>query len=430
MLKPMSPVAVIRTPVLLGLLITALLTPRPSVGQSAQDTPAVRVRLMDHQAPERAYLRAEGGPLQLMTPVENEPLLSIDAGSEFLLGTRDGEVYARQGARGLYALGLYVVPASGARWSLSRSEEGPYRSYGGTLLVTTDPSSPDLLQLVNGIALEDYVASVVASEYTMDDREGAKAMAVVARTYALQAAEKFGQDYQHVDHTRSQMYGGLNAITPAARRAAQETRGEVLTYDGAPIEAVYFSSSGGHTANNEDVWDADSAKPYLRGKQDPYDTRSPHQHWTASVPRAPLLDALSARHDATVAGFLIDERSPDGRVATVELLTPERETLTMQANAFRILVNERFPDADLKSTLFDARREGDRYVFDGRGYGHGVGLSQWGAHAMAKQGHSYREILQFYYTDVEINTLDNVDATTPIAQTPSDASDTSRRIGW
>ena len=407
-----------------------LLWPTASAGQEAAGEDAVRVRLMDRQAPEQSYLRAEGGPLQLMTPVENERLLTIAPGETFLLGTRGAEVYARQGARGLYAPGLYVAPSDGARWSLSPSEDGPYRSYGGTLLVTTDPASPEVLQLVNGIALEDYVASVVASEYTLDDQEGAKAMAVVARTYALRTTGKFGDAYQHVDHTRSQLYGGLNAITPAARQAARATRGEVLTYDSRLVEAVYFSSSGGHTANNEDVWDADTAKPYLRGKKDPYDTQSPHQRWTATVLRTALLDALSAHHDMTVEGFLIDERSEDGRVQTIELLTPSSDTPTMRANNFRLLLNEQFPEAALKSTLFEARRVGDRYVFEGRGYGHGVGLSQWGAHAMAEQGGSYRDILSFYYTGATIQTLDSVDATAPLAQTPAPESTDTRRIGW
>jgi stage II sporulation protein D len=107
----------------------------------------------------------------------------------------------------------------------------------------------------------------------------------------------------------------------------------------------------------------------------------------------------------------------------------------MNANTFRLVVNHGLNDAPLKSTWFDARRQGDRYVFDGRGFGHGVGLNQWGAHAMAQQGKTYREILNFYYTDVEIQRLDSVDkdpVDAPVARNPrpSPPDTTERRIGW
>jgi stage II sporulation protein D len=122
----------------------------------------------------------------------------------------------------------------------------------------------------------------------------------------------------------------------------------------------------------------------------------------------------------------------------------------MNANDFRLVVNRGVDGNPLKSTWFDARRSGNRYVFDGRGFGHGVGLSQWGAHEMAKRGKSYRDILTFYYTDVRIEQLGDVDKDprdAPVARTPStpkpepgappatDSQEPSvdtdqRRIGW
>jgi stage II sporulation protein D len=91
--------------------------------------------------------------------------------------------------------------------------------------------------------------------------------------------------------------------------------------------------------------------------------------------------------------------------------------------------------APLKSTWFDARRQGDRYVFNGRGFGHGVGLSQWGAHAMAEQGSDYREILRFYYTGVEIEPVGDVEfdpVTAPVAKKPpaQETDSSGQRIGW
>jgi stage II sporulation protein D len=120
----------------------------------------------------------------------------------------------------------------------------------------------------------------------------------------------------------------------------------------------------------------------------------------------------------------------------------------MNANDFRLVVNRGVDGDPLKSTWFDARRSGNQYVFDGRGFGHGVGLNQWGAHEMAKRGKSYRDILTFYYTGVDIEQLGGVDkdprdapvARTPPTPEPDPASPTEtrersvdtdqRRIGW
>jgi len=315
-------------------------------------------------------------------------------------------------------------------WTLKVSD-GTLRTYSGGLRIEPDPNQAGTLQLVNLVPIEDYVASVVASEYPFeDDLSGSKAMAVVARTYALRAAEKFDGAYDHVDHTLSQVYRGHHAITGTARRAADATRGQVLTHDGTLIEAVYFSSSGGHTANHEDVWEADRVLPYLRGRPDPHDRPSPHHEWTTRIPRTPMLQALTRDQEFQVEGFLIDDRSEEGRVRHVKLLRPDGTTHQMQANAFRLIVSRGVPDVTLKSTWFDARREGDEYVFEGRGYGHGVGLSQWGAHIMADNGAGYQEILRFYYSGVRVERIDGVQVAPPVLPVATDRVDPPRRLGW
>jgi stage II sporulation protein D len=189
--------------------------------------------------------------------------------------------------------------------------------------------------------------------------------------------------------------------------AVRQTRGEILTYRGSPIEAVHFASSGGHTANNEDVWQAQPL-PYLRGKADPYDS-SPYAQWRGTIPRTQLLDVLSRTYGFAVQGFVLGDRGVDNRVRTIDLLRAGGDRRTVSSNAFRMLVSRHFGVDKLRSTMFSATREGDLYVFTGSGYGHGVGLSQWGAHAMAKRGLTYREILAFYFTGVSIDRLDGVE---------------------
>jgi stage II sporulation protein D len=417
-------------------LCLALLLALPADAQDAAH--AVRVRVLDAHDVTRVTLRAVDGTVRLATGEAASTLARLDPGETASIGTRSGEVYVRLGQGGFYAQSLRVLPtASRTRWSLSHDGNGT-TTYAGSLAVEVDTDDSDGLQLVNMVPLETYVAGVVASEYTLDDTEGMKAMAVVARTYALQGATASNGAYDHVDHVRSQVYRGVGSITAEARSAAEATRGEVLTHDGRIIQAVYSSSSGGHTANNEDVWDADEELPYLRGKRDPYDTASPHGDWQASVSRPVLLRALSRHYGLDVNGFLLGDRSADGRVETVDLLGTNGSTRTVSSNDFRLAVNRSLSGVNLKSTLFDARRSGDRYVFEGQGFGHGVGLSQWGAHEMANRGFGYRDILAFYYTDIALTTLDDADATpleptTPIASNPApeaSETETTRRIGW
>ncbi len=426
-----------RFSIVLGLLVAFGLPPLVSATAAlpAPDTSDVRVRLSHRSTMESVELTIEEGPLAVHLPSGGTPVMRLQSGETTTLGLRQSDIFIRRGADGLYATELRLRPVgTDASWTLSFDDAE--RTYTGGLYLAPDPDASGLL-LVNNVPLEDYVASVVASEYGLDDMEGKKAMAVVARTYGLFASAKFGGAYDHADGTASQVYNGLDAVTQASRQAAQATAGEVLTHDGNLIQAVYFSSSGGHTANNEDVWNAEKPIPYLRGKEDPYDDVSPHHTWSNSVDRSTLLQVLTRERGTLVNGFVIDARSPDGRVETIKLLHSDGPDHRMKANTFRLVVNQGVDGTPLKSTWFDARRSGSQYVFDGRGFGHGVGLSQWGAHGMAEQGHSYREILRFYYTDVEIQRRGQVQedpADAPVAREPSgrttDSTNTRRRIGW
>ncbi|RMF61163.1 MAG: SpoIID/LytB domain-containing protein [Bacteroidetes bacterium] len=362
------------------------------------DDDLLRIRLFDRENPKALTISSEDG-LLLYAGDATEPMQHLGRNASVRISVRGTELFVEVDDLRLHATSLRVRPDGANPMTLTATTAGDEtvtRRYPGTLTLTPGPDGS--LVVVNHVDVETYVAAVVAREYGFDDLEGAKAMAVLIRTYALRALGKFGADYDHVDHTLSQVYQGLDRISEVAREAARQTAGEILTYRGEPVEAVYFASSGGHTADNETVWEA-APRPYLRGKRDPYD-RSPHASWQFRANRSELLAALSDAFGQRVEGFLIEERSRDGRVRTITLLgSPER---TVTGNAFRLAVLKRFGPTSLKSTLFDARVQGNQYVFDGRGFGHGVGLSQWGAHEMARQGHDYRDILAFYYTDVQI----------------------------
>lgn len=412
-----------------------------SMPLAAQDN-EIHVRLLEQAAPQALALRAEGGGAHLFAgDAPDNAILELAPDEVATIRLRGNDVYVQTEQMSFFALSLQLVPQDDAllKVEVLDDDNAPDpRHYPGRFSLEVDAARDASLKLINHLPLEQYVAHVVSREYGFDDLEGAKAMSVLARTYALHALQKYGDDYAQVDHRLAQQYDGANWLTPTAAEAVKQTRGQVLTYKGDLIEAVYFASSGGHTANNDAVWEGPSL-PYLRGKDDPYDQASPHAHWESSLPRSPFLEILSETYGFEVDGFHIGDQSDDGRVQTIKLLKKGRPYETIRSNEFRLLVNRHFGHDRLKSTFFDAKRKGNRYVFEGQGYGHGVGLSQWGAHAMAQQGSTYQDILGFYYTDVS---LQNGRKSTPLTfAKPSTASSTtsedrprrstsSKRVGW
>ena len=385
----------------------------------AQD---VRIRLLDLSEPGSIALSAHEGPVRLYAGDYADPVTEIEAGQTARVSRAGEQLHVFVDELALYAASLRVEPAEGAFFGVQvDGATGEDRRYAGRLFVSTDGSDP-ALQLVNEVPLEDYVASVVASEYGFDDLEGSKAMAVIVRTYTLGVLGRYGSAYDHVDHTLSQVYRGAGAVTPVSSSAARLTEGDVLTYGGELIRAVYFASSGGHTADNETVWDGPS-QPYLRGKPDPYGADAPHAHWSTRLSRDGLLSELRTAYGQDVEGFVVGDRSDDGRVATIELMLAGGGRLPISGNDFRLLVTRHFGARSVRSTLFEARRAGDEYVFEGRGFGHGVGLSQWGAREMALRGSAYTEILGFYYSDVVLSSLEDLREEAPqVAREEMDAN--------
>ena len=255
------------------------------------------------------------------------------------------------------------------------------------------------LQVVNHAPLETYVASVVASELNFPEIEAAKAQAVLARTYALR---RRGQTPTHdlVDDQRSQVYRGLETITATSLRAAQETEGQTLTYRGELADAYYFSSSGGHTADNESLWRGRPI-PYLRGVPDPYDTVAPDHSWRTTASRTEVLRMLSSRFGGSVVGVQVERRSPKGRVLAVRLVGGRTETIT--GTQFRQAVNAAAGARTVRSTRYEVSQQGDQFVFTGGGFGHGVGMSQFGAVGQARAGRSYRQILAHYFIGTDVS---------------------------
>jgi len=250
------------------------------------------------------------------------------------------------------------------------------------------------MQVINEVELEDYVSGILGREVYPDwHPEMLKAQAVVARSYALhQRGEAGDQAFDVEAGTGSQVYGGVSAETPAIRAAVEATRGEYLAYARVPILAVYHSASGGQTASSEEVWGR--ALPYLVSLEVEDEEDSPDTYWRATISKTKLgraLDSLGIQIGAPQEVEVVD-RSRSGRALRVRI-RGDRGQHTLEARALRVALGE----SVIRSTLFEIRSARDAVVFVGSGHGHGVGMSQWGAQAMAQRGSSYREIVQAFY---------------------------------
>lgn len=250
------------------------------------------------------------------------------------------------------------------------------------------------VRVVNRLPLEAYVAGTLGREvYPSWAEEMLKAQAVVTRTYALHQADARGRrGYDVAGDTAGQVYGGFDAETASVRAAAAATRGEWLAWEGRPILAVFHATSGGRTASAEEVWG--QPLPYLVSLAVENEEDSPDTYWRIAVSGTKLGRALAPLgvRVGPVLDLRVVDRWPSGRARTVRVRGRDGEA-EIGARVLRDALGVQV----IRSTLFEARATDQEIVIFGSGHGHGVGMSQWGAEAMARAGASYREILSTFY---------------------------------
>lgn len=245
-----------------------------------------------------------------------------------------------------------------------------------------------------GTELEEYVVGVVAAEMPAAfPLEALKAQAVAARTYQIQqqkAADSteilydVGQAYCTIEEQKAKWGESYTVHSEKVRQAVRETAGEIMVYDGEPILAAFHAQSGGKTEDAENVWS--SALPYLKSVDSAEDKNAPNHKTTVQLPVKEVLSALCG--ETSDMDIVILSRTEAGTVAEVQA---GKTILTGRE------VRERL---GLRSANFTVSREGNTFLFTTYGYGHGAGMSQYGASFLAEQGKSYREILKHYYTGI------------------------------
>jgi len=255
--------------------------------------------------------------------------------------------------------------------------------------------SSSLLLAVNQIDLEDYVKGILyheASHYW--PAEALKAQAVVCRTYALyQKGENSSRDYDVTSDIYSQVYGGRDAERYRTNSIVEETKGEVLTYKGRIFPSYYHATCAGHTEDASLLWNIDLLP--LKGVACNFCRESPHFNWHWVLSQKEIISSLS-RSGYTgfkrVKNIVIKGKDLSGRIGELKIITDTKEPV-ISAKDFRNIIGPNI----IKSTNFSVELAGDDIIFEGIGWGHGVGMCQWGAYFMAKEGYDYKEILGYYY---------------------------------
>ncbi|BAY18958.1 SpoIID/LytB domain-containing protein [Anabaenopsis circularis NIES-21] len=264
---------------------------------------------------------------------------------------------------------------------------------GRTLVVPTEKG----LTAVNWVDAEEYLYSVLGGEMdTSWPQEALKAQAIAARTYALYEREKQRNNpiYDLGDSPdRWQIYKGVMSESPSTYAAVDGTTGQVLTYNNKIILSVFHACSGGHTENVEDVWG--NTLPYLRAVQD-YDQNVSECNWVKTFSPAEISARISGV--GNVKEIIPEQYSPFRSVKALKIVG-DKGTKVLQGETVRTALK-------LKSTRFNVSKSADgSFVLQGLGFGHGLGMSQWGAYNLARRGINHLQILGHYYQGVALTPI-------------------------
>ena len=284
---------------------------------------------------------------------------------------------------------------------------GSYRldAHGESLRLTRPiriTAQQDALLLVATLPVESYVELAIAAESGAEDSpESRKALAVVARSFALSPTHGHAA-FDVCDSTHCQWVRWRS--TREAHAATLATAGEVLWFHGSRANAYFHQNCGGRTAAAEEVWSGRApsdraAQALLASRADPFCQRVASSEWSATLSRAELTRALSAA-GLVVPGWKslsVVQRGESGR-ATWLLVGGTK----IPAESFRLAVGRALGWSRIRGNWFEVSAEGDGFLFHGRGSGHGVGLCQAGAAEMAREGRRYREILAQYFPGATI----------------------------
>lgn len=283
------------------------------------------------------------------------------------------------------------------------------KRYRSKIQISSSGNSIDIINVVN---MEDYIKGVLAKEMPLgkneENLEALKALAICVRTYAAQKMKDGKIYFDLYADTRDQVYGGVDAESSLSNKAAEETKNLILKYNGSQSIIFYHSTCGGQTESSQNVFTKESF-PYLTSIKDgsePYCKISPRFEWTETYSKELIISRLKSyslldNQNYSLEDISIISRFNSGRVNELEISVVseggEKKSIIIKGNEIRSIIRTSDGKNILWSTLFDLSLKSNSVVLTGKGFGHGVGLCQWGAIALSRKGWNYDDILNHYY---------------------------------
>lgn len=307
------------------------------------------------------------------------------------------------------------------------------------------------LIVINNIDIDKYLYGVLPKEMSGDwPLEALKAQAIAARNYGIVNIGKHNElGFDICDTIDCQVYGGYDIEKPRCNEAVEKTKGIAITYEDKLITPFYHSNSGGRTEDSENIWSI--TLPYIRGKEDRYSLDAPHSNWSIAFTKSDVKNALSKQgiDIGNIKDMYPTEYSQNDRVTKMmyigskgKIEIPKEKTramfgyYTLKSMQFTMNIPDSFfvtSDMDDKPNkhsirdmeiatkgsikklgnindlhiydgekMFKPKKSTDKFLLTGKGWGHGLGMSQWGAKKMAEEGLNYKDILEFYYTGTKV----------------------------
>ncbi len=270
--------------------------------------------------------------------------------------------------------------------------------FRGNVVIIRTPSNR--ITIINSINIEDYIKGVMYHEVSHHwPMEALKAQAVAARTYALYSlGNGSNKEYDVTNDIYSQVYGGESSERYRTGLAVTRTSGQILMYQGKILPAYFHATCGGMTEDAKEVWNIDL--PPLRGVPCMFCQDSPHMHWKKNFRLKDIQESLNKHgyHTGLIKDIIVVDRDRSNRINNLKITDRDGKELVISGKDFREVLGPNI----LKSNNYEITVQGYYVDFIGKGWGHGVGLCQWGALGMARQQFTYKQILNYYYPGAEI----------------------------
>ncbi len=276
------------------------------------------------------------------------------------------------------------------------------QTYRGSMIIRRQN---DVALIINLLTIDEYLLSVVPGEIPANwEKEALKAQAVAARTftyYHINSQHDRNAAYDLDATAATQVYRGMADEKPQTTEAVRETAGQVMVYEGKPIVSYFHSTCGGKTVDDRYVWKT-SHLPYLQGTRCGFCNDSTKFKWESTLSLGEIRSSLSKKYPDIGQIRTIAFRKKDDRVVEV-MICHSGGTIRISGNNFRLM----FPPDRMRSLYFTSKKNANGLILTGQGWGHGVGLCQWGARGMAMRGYGYRDILGHYYMGIKIASAKN-----------------------